>query len=244
MRLCKVADLMKAGTHEWDTELVQQSFNPHDAALILNIQTSSMGITDTMVWHYNKEWKFTVKSSYQTIQQKRKECMDQEEGSSRSHQLKKMWKHTWKLPLKPKGMNVDGICGWCGEEIEDLEHIMFNYVRAKRVWKLAGLEWDRLQRERVHKARRIQGVWDADSALSTNGASDQRELMTATAWDNTGEIKKWEQGWTKVEIFIVDQGLKKKMDLKDGWESDIAMIADDIFVLLSLLDSWKLVDHD
>ncbi|CAA0833862.1 Unknown protein [Striga hermonthica] len=323
-----------------------------------------MGIQDTLIWHHSKDGKFSVKSAYQIIQRKRKEILGKEECSSSSQSSQQMWKKTWKLPIKPKvknflwrclqnclgtlnnlekrGMTVDGICGWCGECKEDLEHIMFTCTRARRAWKVAGLDWDRLKEEKVDfrewwkeicrikgasngrdrislssyimwwlwktrngwlfekerisekqmvdkaimewqeyedicknqtsKSQKLQGVGDAGSALSANGGSGMRIVIKGRAWGNnevmhqwdasrdTGtqdhiigpverqllNLRKWllggkEEGWHKVEIFIVDPKMRKQVMQMTGLELSMAILVEDIHVLLTSFANWGFV---
>ncbi|CAA0811023.1 Unknown protein [Striga hermonthica] len=113
----------------------------------------------------------------------------------------KVWRVTWHLPIKPKiknfiwrcynnclstadnlrhrGIKVDEVCCWCGEKDENLEHLMFQCDRAKRVWKLAGLFWEGLQVESID----FRAWWNDICHLQKgDNSQDRATLSTYIMW--------------------------------------------------------------
>ncbi|GER50549.1 DNA recombination protein RmuC homolog [Striga asiatica] len=54
LRLKKVSDLLNADGSSWDKDLIDQSFSPEEASLILNTPLNSRGQRDTLSWHAHK----------------------------------------------------------------------------------------------------------------------------------------------------------------------------------------------
>ncbi|KAL0440364.1 UNVERIFIED_CONTAM: hypothetical protein Slati_2519400 [Sesamum latifolium] len=52
-------------THEWDEELIQSEFCPDDVNCILGIGLSGRGEEDTLIWHFDRQGRFAVRSAYQ-----------------------------------------------------------------------------------------------------------------------------------------------------------------------------------
>ncbi|CAA0822770.1 Unknown protein [Striga hermonthica] len=74
---------------------------------------------------------------------------------------------------------VDKICCWCGDEEENLEHLMFTCARARRVWKLAGLSWDCLQDTQTS----FSDWWTCLSSLKPSAINKARvSLSTYLLW--------------------------------------------------------------
>jgi hypothetical protein len=63
-RLRWVSQLMKAGTREWDEDLIRTYLFPHDAKEVLKIRPTSRVEEDFIAWHYEKSGIFTVSSAY------------------------------------------------------------------------------------------------------------------------------------------------------------------------------------
>ncbi|CAA0807622.1 Ribonuclease H-like superfamily protein [Striga hermonthica] len=67
LKLNKVSDLMCADGSTWDQDLIEQSFSPEEASLILNTPLSRKGQKDLLYWHPHKKGIFTVKFAYSLI---------------------------------------------------------------------------------------------------------------------------------------------------------------------------------
>ncbi|GER38045.1 ribonuclease H-like superfamily protein [Striga asiatica] len=66
LKLKKVCDLLNSNGIAWDKDLIEQSFKPEEAQMILNIPLKP-GQQDTMIWTPQKQGKFSVKSAYGTV---------------------------------------------------------------------------------------------------------------------------------------------------------------------------------
>ncbi|GER38816.1 RNA-directed DNA polymerase (reversetranscriptase)-related family protein [Striga asiatica] len=202
LHLKKVSDIMLECGKKWDYELIMQTFSPLDAANILKIHVSQTGSTDKLVWHSDKKGMFSVKEAYKTIQHNHK-MKKGSEGSSRNTDktISHIWNRIWKLPIKPKlrnflwrcwhnwlgirvklhqrGMAVDTKCCWCGEEDEDIIHLFFKCHRAKRVWKIAGLDWVKLNQDHID----YREWWEDLCSMQNSVANGQRiTLSTYLLW--------------------------------------------------------------
>ncbi|CAA0807627.1 Unknown protein [Striga hermonthica] len=146
----------------WDQTLIEQTFNPEEAALILNTPLTRRGQKDLLVWHPHKQGLFTVKSAYSLLLASKQVLPTLPESSKANLMESKVWRTTWSLKIKNKiknflwrcwfkfmgtqdqlalkGISIDPICKICGACDESLEHIFFSCTRASNVWKLAGVD--------------------------------------------------------------------------------------------------------
>ncbi|CAA0832273.1 Unknown protein [Striga hermonthica] len=166
-RLDKVCNLLNHDGNSWDKELIEQSFTPHEAQLILSTTLNRQSHKDSLIWRPHKLGKFTVKSAYSLILQSKQAAKCVPEPSTSRILIAKVWKITWSMKTKSKiknflwrcwhkfigsqdqlllkGIQADPICKVCGNSEESLEHILFSCQRAAKVWKLAGIEWSGMQ---------------------------------------------------------------------------------------------------
>jgi ribonuclease HI len=156
-----VNELIDPTTLQWDSALIQDIFNPIDAARILRIPLSESIDEDFIAWHMTKSYCFTVRSAYYTQWNhlhghKLDRTADQ---STSSHNP--VWEQVWKLRVPSKiqifvwralhgiipGMSilankhipVSGECPVCHQGAEDILHLIFTCNRAKEVWRALGL---------------------------------------------------------------------------------------------------------
>ncbi|CAI9098987.1 OLC1v1035730C1 [Oldenlandia corymbosa var. corymbosa] len=64
-----------------------------------------------------------------------------------------------------EGMEVDGICSTCGNEVEDLEHVLFHCTQARRVWLLAPVSWEGMQQRTNNFADWWEGLMGATQTV-------------------------------------------------------------------------------
>jgi hypothetical protein len=60
----KVSKLISPVTGTWDSELLQELFSPIDVQCILEIPLNNHGFEGFIVWHYNKNGRYSVRSGY------------------------------------------------------------------------------------------------------------------------------------------------------------------------------------
>ncbi|GER42828.1 polyadenylate-binding protein family protein [Striga asiatica] len=118
----------------WDKELIEQTFNPQEAQLILSTALNRPRQSDCLKWWPHKLGNFTVKSAYSLIlKSKQLSTNAPESGQTKLLEAKEQ--------LLLKGIQTDPICRVCGTTVESLEHILFSCSRAINVWKIAGIDW-------------------------------------------------------------------------------------------------------
>ncbi|CAA0823264.1 Ribonuclease H-like superfamily protein [Striga hermonthica] len=130
-QITKVSDLFAVDRLSWNTELVMQLFSPSVASQILKLHIGQRGHPDKLIWQTHKKGIFSVKEAYKAIRDKRKSVAGEVVTSTNSN-------------LHRRGAIVDLMCCWCGETEENLEHMLFLCPRAKLVWKLACIWWQKM----------------------------------------------------------------------------------------------------
>lgn len=86
----------------WNEELLVKLFWQSDSDTIKNIPISQVGNKDKLVWNYNSQGVYTVKSAYKQLQERDAQRLQQMGKSVGSERERKMWKRTWNLPIKGK----------------------------------------------------------------------------------------------------------------------------------------------
>ncbi|KAL0415743.1 UNVERIFIED_CONTAM: hypothetical protein Slati_3406200 [Sesamum latifolium] len=143
---------------DWNEALIQTEFCRADADCILGIPLSRTDGKDTLIWHFKKNGRFTVKSAYSLA------CDMRMEGNC--SQLGRSWKFIWSLKAPPKvvlfawrcalealpitvnlkrrGVLVNEGCGGCTTEKEDVLHVLWYCSFGRLVWVISGLPWKAL----------------------------------------------------------------------------------------------------
>lgn len=81
----------------WNKGLIRENFNPTDVVIILNIPLSIENKEDTIIWHYDKNGEYLVKSEYKVAM-----SMKERNDCSSSYRNGIWWKHLWKIQLLGK----------------------------------------------------------------------------------------------------------------------------------------------
>lgn len=97
-----VQDLLEEQGRSWKQELVEELFSPHEARQILHIPISHSGNGDQLIWQPKKHGMYTVKSAYRVVQTQKEGQHAVAETSVATVGRRNMWRHIWKLPVKPK----------------------------------------------------------------------------------------------------------------------------------------------
>lgn len=90
----KVSDFIDFDLGKWNSHLVQEKFIDSDAQHILSIPLSRSMPKDKIIWHYEKEGEYSVKSSYKVLRNQ-KQCLS---PGSTSASDSACWKTLWKVP--------------------------------------------------------------------------------------------------------------------------------------------------
>ena len=133
------------------TEVPQQNFLKEDADEILSIPLPRREMEDRVICHYDKQGRYSVKSSYQVALNMKfpnlPNCSD-----SRGNNWTVIWKLTIPEKIKifiwtaaknllPTAENLwkrkiiqEAYCKRCGDRMENTEHVLISCKTAKKVW--------------------------------------------------------------------------------------------------------------
>ena len=153
-----VSALIKPGTNEWNSELLQQLFSARDISLIESIPLSSKQVEDRLFWPFTPSGSYTVKSGYRFLY--KAQSLDNNDYQPEDNGL---WKRVWELKTQPKIHNflwraiknaiptkvnlkrrmtiTEDCCEQCKAESEDTVHALWSCPLLGTVWKQQ-VEWD------------------------------------------------------------------------------------------------------
>lgn len=154
----KVVDLFDHHTGLWNESLIQQSFIPGDAEIILS-RRKHPSRPDKLIWAFTKSGEYTSKSGYKFLETAAENLNPV--GLVVSPLEKKLWTELWKVKTSPKlrnflwrvlsralavrallrtrGINIDPTCPVCGRGSEDIAHVLFHCRFAKEVWSRSAI---------------------------------------------------------------------------------------------------------
>jgi hypothetical protein len=158
-----VSELIDPISESWDMPLVQQSFAPDDARIILSIPIVEQS-EDYLAWHLDKKGVFSVKSAYKL----HVDLMQRENRpNSDPHPEQLIWKRLWKMNCPPKvlhflwrfchnshplymnierrGVDLNTRCTVCCRNFEDGSHLFIQCKEVKKMWRALKLEDVRLR---------------------------------------------------------------------------------------------------
>jgi len=137
----RVSELIDADTKQWNRELILSCFERNVAGHILSIPLSMRLPSDKMVWNWEKDGEFSVRSAYHFL------CDEKSRNQlgPSNPQRNKLWKEIWRafipnkiknfmwrlakniLPtranLQKKGITFDTLCPLCHCEQESSQHL-------------------------------------------------------------------------------------------------------------------------
>ena len=96
--LNRVCDLFYPGTKIWNVEVLQNSFYPWEAEVIMKNYVSEACNTDYLVWPKSADGCYTVKSTYQMLAT---EVINGTPSLSNGEDSK-VWKSIWKIRAPQK----------------------------------------------------------------------------------------------------------------------------------------------
>ncbi|CAA0831098.1 Ribonuclease H-like superfamily protein [Striga hermonthica] len=98
-----VSDLIDDNGRVWNKALIHNIFSVKEAEEILQLPIiGELGRKDKLVWSFNKDGKFSVKTCYKAIMDQKELTKCQPESSRGAVALKKIWNSIWKIKIKPK----------------------------------------------------------------------------------------------------------------------------------------------
>jgi hypothetical protein len=95
----KVRDLIHGTPPIWNTNLIRTIFLPYDAEAILKIPLSDRSPPDRLIWHANRDGKFTVRSGYHLLL---RESRTSNPECSRQGEPDPLWKTIWAAQIPAK----------------------------------------------------------------------------------------------------------------------------------------------
>jgi hypothetical protein len=101
-RLRWVSQLMKAGTREWDEDLIRTCLFPHDTEEVLKIRPTSRVEEGFIAGHYEKSGMFTVHSAYKLALQIHQVDHRQVGSSTNPDGSRALYKEVWSAKVPPK----------------------------------------------------------------------------------------------------------------------------------------------
>ena len=132
-----VSELWILGWKEWDIEMVEEIFSKRDAQEIDNIPLNNQCHQDTLIWHYDKRGRYTVKSGYHIARKLSMQVLNEQRDEG--------WNIIWDLDIPPRiklllwraskeclstrlnlckrGMPITDTCVLCEATIESTLHL-------------------------------------------------------------------------------------------------------------------------
>ncbi|XP_060969704.1 uncharacterized protein LOC133036942 [Cannabis sativa] len=151
---CKVSNLMQVDNKQWDLEVITDLFESRDIDLILKIPLSNTLDVDTRYWSKEPSGFYSVKSSYQYLQELKGDWSIQMESD--------LWRILWKVKVPPKVLHfawkaisgclptrtqllrikhvpVESLCVFCNSEEESILHVLVDCPFANSCWNRSGV---------------------------------------------------------------------------------------------------------
>jgi ribonuclease HI len=152
-RNAMVSELLDRDANWWNTPIIKEIFQAEEAELICRLAVSPRSGEDRLIWNYNKNGDFSVRSAYHLAKDK----FEVDKGScSHRESSKPLWKAIWAiegpkaaksflwkacseiLPTKDKlfkkNITQDPLCPICCNEVETTGHILWSCPSAQEVW--------------------------------------------------------------------------------------------------------------
>lgn len=195
-----VADVINNQLGKWDVHKLSSCLPKEVVDAIVAIPLPMVRRGDQLVWHYNSNGCYSVKSGYHIAHQFHLE--EQKEKPESSFKLKKdAWKILWKMKIPNKVKNFwwracknvlatkenlfkrkcarDRLCPICENETETVEHMIFWCPWAKAVWFGCNIKpFDNLG----GNASISKWIANMVEQLSTSEATNFMGKVANTAW--------------------------------------------------------------
>ncbi|KAF4400613.1 hypothetical protein G4B88_023406 [Cannabis sativa] len=145
---------MQVDNKQWDLEVITDLFESWDIDLILKIPLSNTLDVDTRYWSKEPSGFYSVKSSYQYLQELKGDWSIQMESD--------LWRILWKVKVPPKVLHfswkaisgclptrtqllrikhvpVESLCVFCNSEEESILHVLGDCPFANSCWNRSGV---------------------------------------------------------------------------------------------------------
>ncbi|KAL0303026.1 UNVERIFIED_CONTAM: putative mitochondrial protein [Sesamum radiatum] len=175
-----VSELLIEEGRRWNEELLEKEFGEEDVQSIKSIEIPSPVSTDVLVWHFGNKGNFSVKSAYELYIQQ----IDEASTSVSFGQGKNLpggWRFLWQAKVPPKvkllawrackdalpvcynlrrrGLLIATNCIRCGDDTEDVLHVLLRCSFSRQVWALSSLPWRWIKSEGSSTEEWMRGVW-------------------------------------------------------------------------------------
>ena len=94
-----VSNLIDQEQKVWREDVLANCFYPFEVSIIKNIPLCTMIQKDVLIWPFNPDGIYTVKSEYKFLS---KEHISRQPGPSENEALKPLWKKIWGLNVQNK----------------------------------------------------------------------------------------------------------------------------------------------
>jgi hypothetical protein len=150
--LQRVSDLINETSGNWNNQLISNTFNPMEAALINSIPLTNTHQEDLISWIGTEDGLYSVKSGYQAIMDWNTNTSSKTSCSHNGTDTR--WKKLWSLDVPPKqthliwriinnaipvkenllkrGIRCVPLCSYCNNKVETIDHIFLECEWAKK----------------------------------------------------------------------------------------------------------------
>lgn len=182
-------------TGEWNAPLTNASFLPFEAEKILSLARPRRAQNDTVIWHFDKQGVYTVRSGYHKA---RKLAAPRDAAGLSRNQLETLWPKIWSLQIPPKikifiwcacqdiiptrgnlahrHIPVSGDCQFCDAKWESTPHALIFCPLVEVAWTRSPFE--HIRESNPHKHLR-DILYEAAATLSDEDAS----LLATLLWE-------------------------------------------------------------
>ncbi|XP_045789429.1 uncharacterized protein LOC123884387 [Trifolium pratense] len=144
--------LIDPDTKQWNRQLVVQTFYPDEAKQILSIPISQRLPADKIIWHYERDGEFFVRSAHHLLKQHN----SRDVAASSGQQMNNLWREIWKAPvpnrvrnflwrlgknilptranLVRKGVQIENLCPQCHSAPETIDHLFLHCHLTQLTW--------------------------------------------------------------------------------------------------------------
>ncbi|XP_075645080.1 uncharacterized protein LOC142616078 [Castanea sativa] len=149
----RVSDLINPVSRTWKEDLLDRAFYDFEAAIIKNIPLCRSIQEDVLLWPFNPDGQYSVKSGYRFLQETN---TLQQPGPSTTEAIKPLWKKIWGLDVPNKVKNLvwractnslptkvnlvrrkittDNVCDNCRQHQEDTIHALYHCPTLNPLW--------------------------------------------------------------------------------------------------------------
>ncbi|KAK4422990.1 hypothetical protein Salat_1881600 [Sesamum alatum] len=155
----RVSDLIDKEQCCWDLNKVRACLEQEDAKMVLSIPLPTGNVADKLIWHFNSNDKFSVKSAHHLALN----LSSKEQASSSKMDSGLSWKFLWDRQIPPKmktfgwklcrgalplmhnlakkQVAVMDTCPVCKADNETEHHLFLTCSFAWQVWALTNIPW-------------------------------------------------------------------------------------------------------